>query len=362
MSPPRTAGKIPCLDGLRALSILLVVFAHAAGTPGFPALSLDEARALGHFGVRIFFVISGYLITRLLVEEHAASGTISLPRFYFRRTFRLFPPLYVLVGAVSVLVMVRATALHRGDVVHALTYTMNYHSDRGWDLGHLWSLAVEEQFYLLWPAMVLLLGPRRAWMGAALAFVACPLTRFVIVRFFPHALPGVDETFETVADTLATGCLLALFRSRLDARATFVRIQSHPLAPLAAFAGALGVFQFQAHVTFSSIVGETLVNVLLALLVDAVIRQPRSFVGRVLEWRPVAWLGVLSYSIYLVQQPALSAEHTGVWFAAFPQNLLIVAVAALAMHYGVERPSFSVRARIEATLFPKKASLHGPAR
>ncbi|MFO0613791.1 MAG: acyltransferase [Polyangiaceae bacterium] len=352
--------KIPCLDGLRAVSILLVVLSHAAGTAGFPYKG--HGNWMGHFGVRVFFIISGYLITRLLLEEHAERGSISLLKFYFRRTFRIFPPFYVLVGIVAVLAFAGVAHLHSGDLFHAMTYTMNYHPDpgRGWELGHLWSLAVEEQFYLLWPAVVLLLKPRHAWIAAAIALVACPIVRFATFRWFPASASTVDESFQTVADTLATGCLLALVRARLDAVAWFVRIQSFAVTPLVHFGLAIAVFQLQDHVTFSSLVGESIVNVLLGLTIDACLRTPHSVIGRFLEWRPIAFIGVLSYSIYLVQQVLLLHDATA-WYARFPQNLGFTAIAAVLMHYLIEKPALARRVRLQGMLFPSRAA-EPPAR
>src|SRR5262245_48256681 len=130
---------IPGLDGLRAISILFVLVGHLTGTRGFPNVPI--LGHLGNFGVRIFFIISGFLITHILLKEWRKSRTISLPRFYFRRSLRLFPACYVFIGVVALLAAKHAVHLERWDLVFGTTYTMNYYEARGWPLGHLWSLA-----------------------------------------------------------------------------------------------------------------------------------------------------------------------------------------------------------------------------
>ena len=149
---------LPGLDGLRALAVIAVIVYH--GNPSW-------LRG-GFLGVEVFFVISGYLITMLLLSEHRRSGSVGLKNFWFRRARRLLPAVFALlfvVSVVSVLFVRDELARLKGDLVASLTYTMNWHLivgetsyfdqfDRPPLLRHLWSLAVEEQFYLLWPLLL----------------------------------------------------------------------------------------------------------------------------------------------------------------------------------------------------------------
>jgi len=202
--------RVPSLDGLRAISIGLVLLSHLAGTPGFPVTAkVGNILPLGELGVRVFFVISGFLITNLLLEEWSRRGDINLARFYFRRTFRILPPYYVLIAAVAVGAALRLIQIAPGDLMHAITYTSNYHPQRSWWIGHTWSLAVEEQFYLLWPAVLLLAGRRAGFAVAAGVVLVSPVVRLAVWQFVPSAADGVGTRFETIADSLAIGCLLA---------------------------------------------------------------------------------------------------------------------------------------------------------
>ena len=140
--------RIPSLDGLRAISITLVVLSHLVK---WKHVSLDVVGSYGALGVHVFFVLSGYLITNLLLREYDRSSTISLREFYIRRAFRIFPAAFVFLGVVVVLYWHQMRWFH---VAAAVFYVANMDLTRPWIFGHLWSLSIEEQFYLLWPFAV----------------------------------------------------------------------------------------------------------------------------------------------------------------------------------------------------------------
>lgn len=340
---------------MRAVSIALVVFSHLLGGRGFlPVVSPFTHVDLGNFGVRVFFVISGYLISSLLFHEIAKSHTVSLPKFYFRRAFRIFPAFYVNVAVVVALASVGWASLKPGDVLHAVTYTTNYHYDRAWDLGHMWSLAVEEQFYLLWPAILLFLGKQRGVAIAAVFVVLAPAIRLATYKLHLAPPEGISETFQTVGDSIAVGCVLAGWRDQLTASARYRAFQASPLfvlVPITALAAAV----LRPHPLADYAVGQTTMNVCIALTVDWCIRHPEGRVGRFLNSAPLVYVGTLSYSIYLWQQFFLNHTSSAP-FAVFPLNLALTAAAALASYYVVERPFLRWRERIEPHIFKKKPS------
>jgi peptidoglycan/LPS O-acetylase OafA/YrhL len=170
--------RIPSLDGIRALSIAMVVAWHLSSSGSAPWLGQLWRIDSGNLGVRIFFVISGYLITSLLLAEHARTGTVSLRRFYFRRACRIMPAFYVFLGAMALAAALHLVPMSHAALLRAATYSSNY-LGTGWTLGHSWSLAVEEQFYLLWPSLIVLLGVRRSFIGAALVLLMSPLFRSI---------------------------------------------------------------------------------------------------------------------------------------------------------------------------------------
>jgi peptidoglycan/LPS O-acetylase OafA/YrhL len=338
----KQANRLPGLDGLRAISILLVLRGHLGGTPTILFGPSWIAGRLAEFGVRVFFVISGFLITTLLIAENERSGTISLRDFYIRRTYRIFPAFYTYLAIFAVLASRGLIELMDGDRLAAATYTMNYHRPRSWYLGHLWSLSVEEQFYLVWPALMLLLKKRNALIVAALAVAAAPFIRVAIFVLMPEHRPGIGETFPTVFDALAAGCLLAGVRQRLLAvpgYSAFSSSRAFVAVPLLAL-GAL----FVRRVSFDYLVGQTIQNVAIALTVDAVVRNPQSIFGRFLDAAPVAWVGRLSYSLYLWQQPFLN-RHGHHWLQSFPLNVILAFVFASLSYYLVEQPVLRLRER-----------------
>lgn len=190
--------RMPALDGLRAVAVLMVFGAHLA------QLRTKEFDAVGIAGVYIFFWISGYIITRTLVEETTRHGSFSLRNFYIRRACRILPPLWLFLLAVSLLG-------HNREAAFALTFLCNTSilGNCGYYVGHTWSLAFEEQFYFVYPMLLALLLFRRLpglLLVPAAAFALLPL-------FFPGWL-GRSGFFE-VYSLLSLGAVTALYESRL---------------------------------------------------------------------------------------------------------------------------------------------------
>ena len=345
--------RIPSLDGIRAVSIGLVLFGHLLGSRGFFfSLEVDKHLAPGELGVRIFFVISGFLITNLLLAEAAKNGRVHIGRFYLRRTFRIFPAYYVLVLALFAAELAGWIALAPGDLIHALTYTTNYHPTRSWNVGHTWSLAVEEQFYLLWPAL-LLLGRRRALWIAALFVLAGPLIRLGLWELTVAAREGIGHRFETIADSVAIGCVLSGARSWLHRQALYRRVLSSPWLVLAPVILLLSG-ELSQHPRINLLLGFSFQNVLIVLCIDRWVTYPSGAIGRALNSPPVVFIGVISYSIYLWQQLFLN-RYAVSWPTTFPVSIALVFGAALISYYVIERPALRLRQRIEHALFPGRA-------
>jgi peptidoglycan/LPS O-acetylase OafA/YrhL len=333
-----TQRVVPSLDGLRAVSILFVLGGHLTGTRHFLS-SLPWGGPLGEFGVRVFFVISGYLITSILLNEFARKGGVALSRFYLRRALRLFPAAYFLIAVVAVLAAKRFVRLERWDLEFALTYTMNFHQLRAWSLGHLWSLAVEEQFYLVWPVTLTMLGPSRSVRFLCGVLAVAPLLR----QFIPYVGPAFN--FAIWSDALATGCLLAILREPLSANRTYSCLLASRwffLVPVAALAANIVPFT-----RIYWLVSETIMNVAIAASIDWAMRNSTSAVGRFLNQPTVSFMGVLSYSLYLWQQLFLN-RYSNSTFCAFPLNIILALAAALASYLLIEAPILRMRAAFEA--------------
>ena len=337
---------IPSLDGVRAVAIGLVLVAHLGGTRGFP-LTADRANffGTGALGVRVFFVLSGFLITGLILREMDRTGTVSLRAFYARRFFRIFPAYYTYLALTALAVVLGWEVVRPGDLFHAATYTENYHVPFGWPVGHAWSLSVEEQFYLLWPVLLYSVGRKRGFVVATGVACAAPLIRLA-EWYWRNALHvNFGFTFETVADALAVGALLAGCRERLWSTGWYRRL----MCPMGAatVATAILVIAAQDRPRLQALVGVSLMNVGIALLIDYFVRVPTGRVGRLLNTRAMQRIGVLSYSVYLWQQPWLDAKRPGP-LTAFPINLLMAAGCAVASYYLIETPALAYRRRFES--------------
>jgi peptidoglycan/LPS O-acetylase OafA/YrhL len=310
----------------------------------------------GNVGVRVFFVISGYLITTLLLRELQRSGTISISQFYVRRAFRIFPAFYACLAVVAVLSALGVVTLRSGDILHAATYTTNYHYDRAWALGQMWSLAVEEQFYLGWPLLLLLIGRRRGLFVALGVMALAPIVRVATLRLHLGSAAGVGESFQTVADAIAVGCVLACVIRELEASPRYTAFQrsgAFVFVPLVALTVAIAAQHGSA--SLSLLFGETVLNVCIALIVHYCIRYPQTPAARVLNLRPLVYVGTLSYSLYLWQQIFLNRTSVQ-WFTAFPVNILLAAACAAISFHFVERPFLRWR---EARRVVKAATARG---
>jgi peptidoglycan/LPS O-acetylase OafA/YrhL len=333
---PQAGRRIPSLDGLRAISISLVMISHLYGTRGFPITGAAILATYAAFGVRVFFVISGFLITSILLVEHDRTGKIDLRKFYIRRAYRILPPAYVYIAAVSILFGARMTY---GDIARAVTYLTNWNTGSGsWYLGHLWSLSVEEQFYLLWPWLLAALFALR-FRIAVLAIAIAPLVRLVL---FQHGLEdAASRYFPAVCDALSSGCLLAIVRPRL-LRYSRILSSKWMLAPIT-LTGLLPLLYRHPHVYNGLVV--TAMNLGIVLAVDHTVRCEY----KILNVAPVVVFGTLSYSLYLWQQPFLNKDVSSVW-TAFPLNVLLAFVAAILSFLLVEQPALRMRERREARL------------
>lgn len=339
---PFVGTRIPSLDGLRCVSISLVLLGHAAHTSNpFGGDWFGPFEQFAGLGVHLFFVISGFLISNLLIREFEQRGDISVKAFYYRRALRILPPSYVFLGVVALAAEFKLTSVSVGDLQWAAFYLANYH-DGPWILGHLWSLAVEEQFYLIWPIVLAFCGPRRAARVAGGVCLLAPAIRTVEFYFLPSIYRG--SSLETVMDTLAAGCLLAFLWKWLQKQATYHRFLASVWfwsVPVLAIVGC------RVGTLFTSVwlpIGQTCLNLALAVIVERAVRYPDGRSGRFLNSRLVGLIGQWSYSIYLWQQIFLDRSSSR-WINAFPQNVILALVSGLLSFYAVESVFLRLRQR-----------------
>lgn len=311
--------RIPSLDGLRALSIILVVFGHLS----FEHLNSVVALSYATLGVRFFFIISGFLITSLLLQERADTATINLSRFYFRRAFRIFPAAIVYMAFVFSFYW---SQLRWYDIASSVLYIANFDPVRPWFLGHLWSLGVEEQFYLLWPGVLKKWYAQRVHILTAVVLLApCYSVLAYLLK-----VRGVSNTFPAVADNLAVGCLLAIFFERIPAiKLRYFCVMGMAVALIPCFTA-----DNKWHTLAGLLLLWPLLYVSIAGITLHVIRNP----PRILNVAAVVWLGRVSYSVYLWQQLFSFTPKIEPWYwVALPF------LVGSASYYLIEKPALRLR-------------------
>jgi peptidoglycan/LPS O-acetylase OafA/YrhL len=338
--------RIPSLDGLRAVAIVLVCVSHFEYMKDPPIHGVAD---IGNLGVRVFFVISGLLITQLLIQEREQSGRISLKRFYLRRALRIVPAMWFYVAVIAALSAAGIISVPHRDFLRALTYTMNYLWIRSWYLGHIWTLSVEEQFYVLWP-LVLCFATLTVARRTALAAVAlAPLLRFFFLLWLPNPGDPNREWFITACDPIATGCLLALLPSWQRKRFAAPWITRRWFWVVPAAVVMLNTLDNRVHgrllILLLHTLGLTAMNWGIALTIERVVTTPNDLIGRFLNSRPVTWLGRISYSLYLWQMPFLNHEVSA-WITRLPENMVSALVVSSISFYFIETPILRLRKRL----------------
>jgi peptidoglycan/LPS O-acetylase OafA/YrhL len=340
--------NIPSLDGMRAVSIVLVIAAHSGQNLshwiGIPPIYY---LLLAHTGVSTFFVISGFLITRLLLKELDGTGTIALGRFYVRRAFRIFPPFYLYLGIIFAIALTGVFHTPLRAFFFAAIYASNYYLGPGGGflgLQHIWSLCVEEQFYLLWPAVLLLTGRRKAGYLAVWLILISPVSRVITYLLLaPAHRAAVDRMFHSSADIIMFGCLLALLWEN-DRFNRLVRPLMNSWTLLTAVGFLIVVdplLDLRFRGNYSLIFGVTLQGISISLITLYVVRHPETLSGRILNTAIFRHIGVISYSLYLWQN-ILTADAA----RYFPFNLAAILLCAELSFRLVERPSLRLRDRL----------------
>ncbi len=344
---------IPAIDGLRALAVAAVLLYHS-GLGWLPG---------GFLGVEVFFVISGYLITSLLIADHRSTGHVSLGGFWRRRARRLLPAAFTLILATlvySVIFLPGEVVALRGNAVAGFFYVSNwyqiFHSQSYFEslgrpslLQHLWSLGVEEQFYLVWPVLFSLvlarIKPRYAFTLVLAGAIAS--SALMAYKFDPGSDPSrIYYGTDTRAGGLLFGAALAFVwqAGNLPARASSLFRRT---ADVWGAVALIGLICFAATIKETDALlyrgGFTIVGVATALVIAAAVHPDAGGLRRVLGRQPLLWLGTRSYSVYLWHWPVFMLTRPGYdvpldGVPLFALRLVITAVLAEASYRLVEMP------------------------
>lgn len=359
--------QIPSLNGLRALSIFLVLYAHGYISVVtflqhvFSHISPSIADKLAHtiqtaeipggqIGVNIFFVISGYLITLLLVKEEKANGFVSLKLFYIRRTIRIFPVYYFLLLVYFLFQLIGLFSFSSDSWIRSLTYSKDFPLAKGsdWETGHLWSLSVEEHFYLLWPLIFKFLKKNKMTF-AILVIVASTTVRLFTDTTHMHLF--------TRADALMWGCIFGLYNEKIIAflNGIYAKNKYFVVLPFIVMLLAIAskkIFSLLGLYNTEHIVEAFLgsfgmiTDISIAFAIIISINFESNLWFKLLNSPFLEYIGKLSYSIYLWQQIFFSDKVGNL--NTFPLNLLMIFVVANLSFYVVEKPLLSLRTKFKA--------------
>lgn len=341
---------IPSLDGMRAVAALLVFVAHAGWSHIIP----------GGFGVTIFFFLSGYLITTLLRREYESTGSINFKNFYLRRAYRIFPPLYIVLFLIALFALAGLVEhqMQPWAVVSQILYWTNYYMIFYGEeylvpsTSVYWSLAIEEHFYFIFPVIFMLVMRRFTYANTALLFFSlCLLVLLWRCWLILEAGMSHEYTYyatDTRFDSLLFGCIMGVWRNPVaDEAWELSRCSSY-----AVLCGALIVLLFclvWRNGTFRETLRYTLQGLALFPIFWLAIRHSDWLIFRWLNWRPVRFFGVISYTFYLSHLFSIFMVDRFI-DASNPVRALIAFILTFSfsalMFYTIERPIADLRRRL----------------
>lgn len=348
--------RIPSLDGLRGLAITLVLLGHGLGSLEMPHLN-PYAKAVmaiagnGSLGVGIFFALSGFLIYSLSRRELEETGKFSWRQFYVRRMYRIFPAFYFFLIVVSILYLGGWLAISWQMLLSAATFSLNYR--HLWDhsigtdysvIGHYWTLALEEQFYLTWPLLMLLLARKRLLPLLVFIIAIAPFVRVACYFFTPGSQGQIGMMFHTSFDGIAAGVLLGELLGMEKSRRWLLTAASSRTLVLCTtsflfFVSPLLDQRFGG--LYELPIGKSADIVAISILIVASLSFSNGILFRVFNWRPLVYVGVLSYSLYVWNNIFLLWR--GHWFNVFPYNFACVVIMGILSHYLVEKPFLKIK-------------------
>lgn len=338
---------IPGLDGLRAIAIVWVIVSHLhLDALLFPTEFLAHLAGAGVHGVTLFFVISGFLISTLLLREESSTGKIRLGSYYRRRAFRILPAAVAYLAVTLTLLWWMGGVIDPGEWLGSLLFYRNLISFAPFGLtGHFWSLSVEEQFYLVWPAL-LVFWPKRHRLSATFFLVlAAPLWRHLMTKVSGGG-PLMIGRLDLIYDSLVMGALLAQLQVLPWFRGLFDRARYPGAWLLLGIAGFLYLSIRKLPFGTIGVMASGTAQLLCAALAIKVLIEGRCPPAQaVLGFPAVAGLGKLSYSLYLWHMPFMLP-----WIPAFPGDpavrVLLSLVAAWISYRCIERPALRLRSAL----------------
>ena len=354
---PKGAERLPSIDGWRSICLMMVLGSHCNEFSEFRNITNRHIFLLlfnGHLGVRFFFVISGFLITYLLIKERSKTGKVCLKNFYIRRSLRILPVYFSFLAVIAVLQYLSFVNQKAITWLGDLTFIVNF-LPRGPISGHLWSLSVEEQFYLIWPITFIWIINKSfkfTFCLLGIPFAVAILCNFIkIFHYTPEFLHPLFHHHSSLVnfDALAIGCIAAFALTSCETKTREM------------LSGKKGFFTILVGVSFIvipaldlnflsdciKIVGPLLQTLGFSILLLSSTLNPNWFAPW--NWSITAKIGAVSYSVYIWQQIfwSIPCKYNGpaLWWMSLPGWLFSAILVGFISFYGLERPLLNLRYR-----------------
>ncbi|WP_179415548.1 acyltransferase family protein [Mucilaginibacter sp. E4BP6] len=335
---------LPGLDGLRGISIIIVVLGHLIWADNLKFF-------IGYFGVNIFFVISGFLITTLLLKEKVKTGAVSLKNFYLRRVLKIMPVAYLYLFTLVILNAIFKLNITNGSFTTAALYLKNipFKNSEDWYTGHFWSLSIEEQFYLIFPALLVLYKNKYVFIVISIILLI-KISEFVAFnssitesnKLLHYVVFGIVDIFGNGTIEILIGSLtsLLLFKQIIK----FDRIKIDYWISCIFLVGAFLLDTFFYNNVLSSIVFSVCISFVILNNLYQV-----NFLGKLLNNKIIVKIGLLSYSIYIWQQLFLKNQpwaHSFKYSNSIILNLIGLSIVAYLSYYLFEKYFLKLKNKI----------------
>jgi len=351
---------IRCLDGLRAVAIILAILSHAVhtGIPSWTKSSFEYWNA-GTVGVRLFFLISGFLITTILNNELQKYGNINFKRFFIRRTLRIFPAFYTYLLVLGVLSLLKIIEIDSLAIILAFFYIQNLNVfqntdlfQSSWLVKHSWSLSVEEQFYIIFPFILRKLKAiikKNVFISLISINIICSFFR-VLNYSFPEVSRMTGGVFFMHCDFLLFGAFVAFY---LIEHKDYLKKSIYPFRYVFLVIAIITLI-FASRIEYYSAInilisGNLILFANLYILVFFIL-FPYSTLGNILELKPLKWIGKLSYSLYIWQQLFLGSTDLFIQYKSlslFPYNFLMIFIFAILSYFVIEKPFLKLKEKVK---------------
>ena len=351
---------IKSFDGIRAIAIVLVILGYGKNTVninGNISQYLSTILANSSLGVRLFFVLSGYLITLLLLKEIKQNKIINIKEFHQKRIIRIFPVFYVFIIVIGILNLITKWNINLGQFVAAATFTWNYQglwnsngSSAGhWFLGHLWTLALEAQFYFLWPLVLGLLGITKSRKLSLFIVLILPFIRVGSYFLFPSQRGLLGMMFHTAIDSIMVGCYMAIINNNCKYKKLISNLKMPTICILMLWLFLISPTLGYFIRGFGISLGISIDAIASGLLIAWLHNNPMTIISNFLSNSVLTYIGKISYSLYLWQQLFLTKLNTTI-MGQFPYNIGFCFLAAIISYYLIEKPFLRLKNKSRNTV------------